>query len=140
MMLRTAAMVLLLLVAACATAKKEPPPKPFAGTRWEVVLERELAPQQVRPWFTFADGFLEGFAGCSQVTARYVQDTVGAGAIAVGRLNVGHAACDARGEAVQSHMLEVLQAASSYSIAGDVLTMSGSGGTLKMRAAAGSKP
>jgi heat shock protein HslJ len=140
MMLRTAAVLLLPLAAACATTKKEPPPKPFTGTRWEVVLEREPAPQHV-PWFTFADGLLEGFAGCSQVTARYVQDTVGAGAIAVGRLNVGRGgACDARAEAVQSHMLEVLQAASSYSIIADLLTMSGSGGTLKLRAAQAGKP
>jgi heat shock protein HslJ len=140
MKLRTAAVVLLLFLAACATAKKEPPPKPFAGTRWEVVVEREPTPQRVRPWFVFGDGLLEGFAGCNQVTAHYVQDTVGAGAIAVGRLNVGHGGCDARVQIIQTHILEVLQAASSYSITGDVLTMSGSGGTLVLRAAPGATP
>ena len=140
MMLRTSAVLLLPLAAACATTKKEPPPKPFAGTRWEVVTERERSPQQVRPWFTFGDGLLEGFAGCSQVTARYVQDTVGAGAIAVGRLNVGRGACDARAEAMQNHTLEVLQAASSYTITADILKMSGSGGTLVLRAAQAGKP
>jgi len=135
MMLRTAAVVLLLLAAACATQKKEPPPKPFAGTRWEVVVERETTPQRIRPWFVFGDGMLEGFGGCNQVTGRYVQDTVGAGAIAIGRLNVGRGGCDARVQIVQSHVLEVLQSVSSFSITGDVLKMSGSGGTLVMRAA-----
>ena len=140
MMLRTAAVALLLLLAACATAKKEPPPKPFAGTRWEVVVEREPTPQRVRPWFVFGDGLLEGFAGCNQVTARYVQDTVGAGAIAVGRLTVGRGGCDARVQIIQTHSREVLQAASRYSITGDILTMSGSGGTLVLRAAHGTTP
>jgi heat shock protein HslJ len=140
MMSRTAAVVLVLLVAGCATSKKEPPPKPFAGTRWEVVVEREPTPQHVRPWFVFGDGLLEGFAGCNQVSARYVQDTVGAGAIAIGRLNVGRGGCDARVQIIQTRILEVLQAASSYSITADTLKMSGSGGTLVMRAAEGATP
>jgi len=140
MMLRTAAVLLLLLPGACATTKKEPPPKPFAGTRWEVVVEREPTPQRIRPWFVFGDGLVEGFAGCGQVTGRYVQDTVGAGAIAIGRLNVARTGCDPRAQIVQTHILEVLQAASSYSISADVMKMSGSGGTLIMRAAQGATP
>ena len=135
MKLRAAAVVLLLLGAACATPKKEPPPKPFAVTRWEAVVEREPTPQHVRPWFVFGDGLLEGFAGCSHVTGRYVQDTIGAGAIAIGRLNVERAGCDARAQIIQTHILDTLQSASSYSITADVLTMSGSGGTLTLRAA-----
>lgn len=134
MILRTAAVVLVVVAAACATSKKEPPPKPFAGTRWEVVVEREPTPQRIRPWFVFGDGLLEGFAGCNQVTGRYVQDSVGAGAIAIGRLNVARGGCDARAQIVQGHVLEVLQAVSSFSITGDVLKMSGSGGTLVLRA------
>src|SRR3954469_24795359 len=104
MMPRMAAIaVLLLVVAGCAASKKEPPPKPFAGTRWEVVVERESTPQRVRPWFVFGDGLLEGFGGCNPVTGRYVQDTVGAGAIAVGRLTVGRGGCDARAQIIQTH-------------------------------------
>ena len=142
MMLRAViAFVLVGLAAACATTKKEPPPKPFAGTRWEVLLEREPSPQRLRPWFVFADGAMEGFAGCNHVTARYVQDTVGAGALVLGRLNVERGGCDARAQMVQTHILEVLQAVSSYSITGDVMKMSGSGGSMTLRAAgAGATP
>jgi heat shock protein HslJ len=139
-MTRPVALLLLLLAAAaCATTNKEPPPKPFAGTRWEVVLDREPSPQRVRPWFVFADGLLEGFAGCNHVTARYVQDSVGAKAIAIGRLTVERGGCDARTQIVQTHILDVLQSVSSYSITGDLMKMSGSAGSLTMRAAQGGR-
>jgi heat shock protein HslJ len=137
---RTFALLLACLAAACATGKKEPPPKPFAGTRWEVVLEREPTPQHIRPWFVFADGLMEGFAGCNHVTARYVQDSVGARAIAIGRINVERGGCDARSQIVQTHILEVMQAVSSYTITADIMVMSGSGGSLTLRAAAGNVP
>jgi heat shock protein HslJ len=127
----------LALAAACATTNKEPPPKPFANTKWEVVLEREPTPQHVRPWFVFADGVLEGMAGCNLVTARYVQDSVGANAIAIGRLSVASGGCDVRTQLVQTHILEVLQGVSSYLITVDVMTMSGSAGSLTLRAAPG---
>jgi heat shock protein HslJ len=74
------------------------------------------------------------------VSAHYVRDTVGAGAIAVGRLKAARGGCDARVQLVQTHILDVLQSVSSFSIAGDVLTMSGSGGTLVLRAAEGTAP
>ncbi|HZZ91415.1 MAG TPA: META domain-containing protein [Usitatibacter sp.] len=136
MMSRVLPCFLLCLVAACASTKKEPPPKPFAMTKWEVVLERETAPQHVRPWVAFADGMMEGFAGCNPVTARYVQDSVGARAIAIGRISVERGGCDVRSQLIQTHILEVLQAVSSYTITQDVMTMSGSAGTLTFRAAA----
>ena len=84
---------------------------------------------------SFADGLLEGFAGCNHVTARYVQDSVGAKAIAIGRLSVERGGCDARTQIVQTHILDVLQSVSSYSITGDVMKMSGSAGSITMRAA-----
>ena len=72
------------LLAACAGSKeKEIPPKPFVGTRWQVVLELPVAGEQ--PHFRFGDGRMEGFGGCNRVASRYVQDSVGARAIAIGR-------------------------------------------------------
>ena len=140
MMLRFAACLLALVLAACATTNKEPPPKPFAGTKWQVVLEREPTPQRLQPWFVFGDGVMEGFAGCNPVTARYVQDTVGARAIVIGKLNVERGGCDVRAQLAQTHILEVLQAVSSYTITGDIMVMSGSGGSLTLRAAAAGMP
>ena len=118
-----------LLAAGCATTQKEPPPKPFTGTRWTVVLELPLAGEQ--PNFRFGDGRMEGFGGCNQVTARYVQDTVGARAIAIGRLEVGRRFCDPSERAAEERVLSVLQSVSSYSITADTMTMSGSAGSLK---------
>src|ERR1043165_8581542 len=71
---------------------KGPPPKPLAGTKWVVILELPLKGEQ--PYFQFGDGRVEGFGGCNQVTARYVQDTVGARAIAFGRIETGRRGCD----------------------------------------------
>ena len=121
-----------LTTAGCATTNKEPPPKPFTGTRWAVLLELPLAGEQ--PNFRFGDGRMEGFGGCNEVTARYVQDTVGARAIAIGRLEVGRRSCDSSARAAEQHVLEVLQSVSSYSIIADKMTMSGSGGSLKFEA------
>lgn len=140
MKFRFVACLLSLVLAACATGHKEPPPKPFAGTKWQVVLEREPTPQHLQPWFVFADGVMEGFGGCNNVRARYVQDTVGARAIVIGKLNVERAACDVRAQLAQTHILEVLQAVSSYTITGDIMVMSGSGGSLTLRAAVAGLP
>jgi heat shock protein HslJ len=117
------------LAAACAMQKKDPPPKPFHGTKWVVQLELPVAGEQ--PWMRFGDGRMEGFGGCNSLQARYVQDTVGARAIAVGRIDRGTRACDASTQASEARTLEVLQSVSSYAIVIDVMTMSGSGGSLK---------
>ncbi|MGZ5074137.1 MAG: META domain-containing protein, partial [Usitatibacter sp.] len=82
---------LLVLAAACATKPREPPPKPFVGTRWEVVLDLPLEGQQ--PNMRFGDGRVEGFGGCNKFAARYVQDSVGARAIAIGRIEVDRRLC-----------------------------------------------
>jgi heat shock protein HslJ len=120
-------------LAACGLApKKEPPPKPFVGTKWQVQLELPLAGEQ--PYFRFGDGRMEGFGGCNRVNARYVQDTVGARAIAIGRMDRGTRACDGSMIEAEKGMLDVLQSVSSYSVTGDTMTMTGSAGTLKFRA------
>lgn len=120
------------LLAACGSIqKKEPPPKPFVGTRWVVQLELPLVGEQ--PWFRFGDGRMEGFGGCNRIAARYVQDTVGARAIVIGRMDRGTRGCDEATRNAESNMLEVLQAVSSYSITIDRMVMSGSAGSLKFK-------
>jgi len=126
------AAAMLPIAVGCATTKKEPPPKPFVGTRWEAVLELPSAGEQ--PNFRFGDGRMEGFGGCNRISARFVQDTVGAGAIVIGRIETGMRSCDAGAQASERRMLEVLQSVSSYSITADTMTMTGSGGSLKFRA------
>jgi heat shock protein HslJ len=127
-----AAGCLMVGLAGCGTMNKEPPPKPFTGTRWAVVLELPLPGEP--PNFRFGDGRIEGFAGCNQVTGRFVQDTVGARAIAIGRLEVGRRTCDTSARAAEANVIAVLQSVSSYSITADLMTMTGSGGSLRFKA------
>ena len=119
------------LLAGCAMQKKEAPPKPFAGTKWVVQLELPVAGEQ--PWFRFGDGRMEGFGGCNRIAARYVQDSVGARAIAIGRIDRGTRGCDASTQEAELRVLEVLQAVSSYRIDIDQMTMSGSAGSLRFK-------
>lgn len=127
-----AALACLLLAAACGTTKKEPPPKPFTGTRWQLQMELPIAGEQ--PWIRFGDGRMEGFGGCNRIDARFVEDTVGARAVVIGRISTGTRLCDAGAQIAEQRFLEVLQAVSSYSIKADELTMTGSGGTVRLRA------
>jgi heat shock protein HslJ len=122
-------------LAGCAATRKEPPPKPFAGTRWEVVLDLPIAGE--RPWVRFGDGRMEGFAGCNRIAARYVQDSVGASAIGIGRIQSGQHACDRPARDAEEHIVGTLQAVSSYSITADAMTMTGSAGTLRFVAKPG---
>ncbi|MGZ5035068.1 MAG: META domain-containing protein [Usitatibacter sp.] len=126
------AAAMLPIAVGCAATQKEPPPRPFVGTRWEVILELPMAGEQ--PSFRFGDGRMEGYGGCNRISARYVQDTVGARAIVIGRIETGMRSCDKGAQAAERQMLEVLQSVSSYSITADTMTMTGSGGTLKFRA------
>ena len=119
-------------LAGCAAAKKDPPPKPFAGTRWQVVLELPMTGEQ--PNMRFGDGRVEGFGGCNRFVAKYVQDSVGARAIAIGRIEVDRRLCDPGPKVAEARVLEILQAVSSYTITLDTMVMSGSGGSLTMRA------
>jgi heat shock protein HslJ len=126
-----AALAAMLLSACGAMPSKEPPPKPFIGTKWVVLLELPIDSEQ--PWFRFGDGRMDGFGGCNRVAARMQRDAVGAGAIALGRIERGTKACDPSSLAAEQHVLEVLQAVSSYTVDADMLTMNGSAGTLKFR-------
>jgi len=122
-----------LVAAACASnANREPPPKPFVGTRWQVILELPLPGEQ--PNMRFGDNRVEGFGGCNQFSARFVQDTVGSRFLAIGRMETTHHGCDPGPQAAEDHVLSVLQAVSSYQITGDNLTMTGSAGSLKLHA------
>ena len=130
--------VVAFLAGACAATQKEPPPKPFAATKWQLVMD--IPPAGELPYVRFGDGRMEGFSGCSRFVARYVQDAVGARAIAIGRIEVDRRLCEPSPRAAEMRMLEALQSVSSYSITVDVLTMSGSGGSLKFRAADDTQP
>lgn len=132
MNLRAAPLALVLLTAACAMTEREPPPRPFAATRWDVVLEMPLAGEA--PWFRFGDGRVDGFGGCNVVRAQYLQDSVGARAIALRRIETGGKSCDPTAKAVENRVLAVLQSVSSYTITGDTMRMSGSAGTIVLRA------
>ena len=133
MKLRSLALLSTISLEACGSlTNKEPPPKPFAGTRWDVVLEMPIPGEP--PNFRFGDGRMEGFGGCNRVNAQYLQDSVGARAIAIRRIESGTRACDPAVKAVENRILTVLQSVSSYSITADVMTMSGSAGTLVLRA------
>jgi len=128
-----ASIAVVLLASACGSLqKKEPPPKPFVGTVWQVVLD--LPPPGEQPYLRFGDGRVEGFGGCNRFVARYVQDTVGARAIAIGRIEMNRHLCDEFAQATESRLLEVLAAVSSYTITADLMVMTGSGGTLRFRA------
>ena len=132
MKIRLAVCLVAVLAAGCGSInKKEPPPKPFVGTKWVVQLELPIAGEQ--PHFRFGDGRMEGFGGCNRIAARYVQDAVGARAIAIGRIDRGTKACDSGAQLAEARILEVLQAVSSYTITVDAMSMSGSAGTLKFR-------
>ena len=133
---RPLAVVLALVLAGCASqATKEPPPKPFVGTRWVFVMES--LPQGETPYVRFGDGRMEGFAGCNHFAASYVQDSVGAGAIAIRRIEVpNRRACEASVQGIESRLLESLQSISSYSITGKAMVMTGSSGSLRLVAEA----
>jgi heat shock protein HslJ len=131
-MTRIAVLAAAVLLAACAATKKEPPPRPFIATKWQVQLELPIPGEA--PWVRFGDGRMEGFGGCNRIEARFVQDTVGSRFITVGRIQRGTRACDPSAQSAERNVLEVLGAVSSYTITGDTMTMTGSGGSLKFRA------
>jgi len=132
MTLRLAPILLAAVLAACATKPKEPPPRPFVGTKWTVILE--LPVQGEQPWLRFGDGRMEGFGGCNRLTARFVQDAIGARALVVGRIDRGVKGCEPGSQEAEQRVIEILQSVSSYTITADAMVMSGSAGTLKFRA------
>jgi heat shock protein HslJ len=136
--LQLAAVAVFAVACASADPNKEPPPKPFTATKWELIMD--IPPQGELPYVRFGDGRMEGYGGCSRFVARYVQDTVGARAIAIGKMEIDRRLCDVSARAAEARMLEVLQSASSYSVTADILSMTGSGGTLRFHAVDPAKP
>ena len=132
------ALVAFFLSACAGYGQTVPPPKPFTATKWQLIMD--IPPAGELPYVRFGDGRMEGFGGCSRFAGRYVQDAVGARAIALGRIQVDRRLCDASAADAEARLLEVLQVVSSYSVTVDVLTMSGSGGTLRFRAADATAP
>lgn len=126
-----------LVVAACENmaaltpGADKVPPKPFVTTKWRMQLDLPIPGEQ--PYVQFGDGRMEGFGGCNRIGARFVQDTVGARAIVIGRIETGFKVCDPGALVAERRLLEVIQAVSSYSVTADELTMTGSAGTLKFR-------
>lgn len=138
-MTRDVLVALVALVAcACATPGKEPPPKPFTATKWRLVMD--MPPPGEPPYVRFGDGRMEGFGGCSRFAARYREDSVGSRFIVIGRIEIDRRLCDPAFRSAETRMIDVLQSVSSYSITGDAMSMSGSGGTLKFRAAEAAMP
>jgi heat shock protein HslJ len=132
--MKTAITLALAATLACgcgALPRKEPPPKPFIATKWVVKLELPIEGEQ--PWFRFGDGRMEGYGGCNKVVANFVQDAIGSRFIAIRRMDRGTRACEPGNQAAEQRVLEVLQAASSYTITVDEMVMSGSSGTLKFK-------
>jgi len=131
-MTRFPLLALALVLAACGVMRKEPPPRPFIGTKWQVQLELPLESEQ--PWIRFGDGRMEGFGGCNRLNARFIQDTVGSRAIAIGRIESGTRACDPSVVAAERNVVDTLRSVSSYTVTADTMVMVGSGGQLKFRA------
>jgi heat shock protein HslJ len=119
-------------LAGCAAARPEPPPLPFTGTKWTLAMEVPLEGEQ-QPWVRFGDGRVQGFFGCNEVLGNYQTDTVGARAIAIGRVERSGRLCDASVVATERRLLEVFQSVSSYSITVDTMVMVGSGGALTFK-------
>ncbi|MGE0356137.1 MAG: META domain-containing protein [Burkholderiales bacterium] len=124
-----------ILLAACqfAPVNREPPPRPFTGTKWMLVTERKTAGEA--PYLEFGDGAVTGSSGCNQVRGRYVQDSVGAGAIVFSSIATSRRLCDDVAMAVEERLLAVLRTSTSVRVTGDALRIDGSAGGLDFRAA-----
>jgi heat shock protein HslJ len=118
------------LAAACANAPavREPPPLPFTGTKWTLVTERKLATEQ--PYLEFGDGAVTGFSGCNRINGRYVQDTIGAGAIIFSTIATTKKLCEDPVMAVEERIIAVLRSSTNVRVTGNTLRIDGSAGKL----------
>ena len=128
------AATLALLSAACANAPavREPPPLPFTGTKWTLVTERKLEGEQ--PYLEFGDGAVTGFAGCNRIMGRYVQDTIGAGAIVFSSIATSKRLCEDPRMAVEERVINVLRSSTNVKVTGNALRIDGSAGKLDFTA------
>lgn len=122
------------MLAACqlVPVKREPPALPFTGTKWVLVTERKLAGEA--PWLEFGDGAVTGSSGCNRIMGRYVQDTVGAGAIVFSSIATTKRLCENIAMAVEERILAVLRSSTNVRVTGDALRIDGSSGALDFKA------
>jgi heat shock protein HslJ len=124
------AATLALFSAACANAPavREPPPLPFTGTKWTLITERKLEGEQ--PYLEFGDGAVTGFSGCNRIMGRYVQDTIGAGAIVFSTIATSKRMCEDPRMAVEERVIAVLRSSTNVKVTGNTLRIDGSAGKL----------
>jgi heat shock protein HslJ len=129
-----AAIVFLPLLPACGIGdvKREPPPLPFVGTKWMLVTERKVTGEL--PFLEFGDGAVSGYSGCNRVMGRYIQDTVGAGAIVFSSISSTKRLCEDPLMAIESRMLSVLRSSTNVRVTGNALRIDGSAGALDFKA------
>lgn len=128
------ALIALALLAGCqfVPVKREPPPLPFTGTKWMLVTERKIPGEA--PYLEFGDGAVTGSSGCNRIMGRYLQDTVGAGAIVFSSIATSKRLCDDVGMAVEDRLLSVLRTSTNVRVTGDSLRIDGSAGALDFKA------
>jgi len=129
------ALLVLPLLTACplVPVKREPPPLPFVGTKWVLVTERKLTSEA--PYLEFGDGAVTGFSGCNRIMGRYIQDTVGAGAIVFSSLATTKKMCDGVLMSIEDRMLSVLRSSTNVRVVVDTQRIDGSAGGLDFKAA-----
>lgn len=133
-LLRLAAITVLPLLVACplVPVKREPPPLPFVGTKWMLVTERKVTGEL--PFLEFGDGAVSGYSGCNRVMGRYVQDTVGAGAIFFSAMSTTKRMCEDALMAIEERMLNVLRSSTNVRVTADMMRIDGSAGALDFKA------
>lgn len=133
--LRLTLLAIAALLSGCplVPVKREPPPLPFTGTKWLLVTERKLAGEA--PYLEFGDGAVTGFSACNAILGRYIQDTVGAGAIVFSSISTTKRMCEGVEMAIEDRILGVLRTSTSVRVTGDTLRIDGSAGGLEFKAA-----
>jgi len=133
------ALVALLAGAGCnyVPVNREPPPLPFTGTKWMLVTERKL---ERPPYLEFGDGAVTGFGGCNRIMGRYMQDSVGAGAIVFSSIASARMMCDPVLMTIEDNILAVLRSSTSVFVKANTLQLDGSAGTLRFIAAGTEAP
>jgi heat shock protein HslJ len=129
------ALLVLPLLAACplVPVKREPPPLPFVGTKWMLVTERKVVGEA--PYLEFGDGAVTGSSGCNRIMGRYLQDTIGAGAIVFSSIASTKKMCDPVAMAIEDRMLSVLRSSTNVRVTADTMRIDGSAGALDFKAA-----
>lgn len=108
--------------------KRELPPASFTGTKWMLVTERKVDGEQ--PFLEFGDGAVSGSTGCNRIMGRYVQDSLGAGAIIFSSIASTKRMCADTLMAIEEKVLGVLRSSTNVKVTGDRLRIDGSAGAL----------